>query len=118
MKNFPIEKYKFYQFKNPNDGITISAVSTYGGKTVKGYAKCNPEDVFDEEKGKKLASLRCGRKIAKKRLLRAAKKFMEAAAVADEATIHYNKMKQYYMDAVDQYDEAGMAIKELLKELE
>ena len=37
---FSLDKYKFYQFKNENGGTTISAVSTYAGLTVKGYAKC------------------------------------------------------------------------------
>ena len=31
---------------------------TYDNREFKGVAKCNPEDVFDEEKGKKIAQLR------------------------------------------------------------
>ena len=52
----PLNKYKYYQFKNKNGGITIVATSSYGGKTVKGYAKCDPRDEFDIEKGKALGS--------------------------------------------------------------
>ena len=31
---------------------------TYDNREFKGVAKCSPEDVFDEEKGKKIAQLR------------------------------------------------------------
>lgn len=55
-------KYKFYY-----NGNEVIAVSTFAGKTIKAKVKCNPEDVFDVEKGKQLAAARCNLKIAKKR---------------------------------------------------
>ena len=91
---YSLDKYKFYQFKNENGGLTIVAASTYAGRTVKGYAKCDPRDEFDIEKGKKLAAARCNLKIAEKRKARAAYKYMESAREADKAAEYFDRMKQ------------------------
>ena len=111
---FSLDKYKFFTFKNENGGTTVSAVSTYAGRTVKGYAKCDPRDGFDLEKGKELAAARCNLKIAEKRQARASRKYLEAARQADEAAKYFDKMKQYYMDSVDQVDEAAEEIRNLI----
>ena len=111
---YSLDKYKFYQFKNQNGGTTISAVSTYAGRTVKGYAKCRPEDNFDVEKGKELAAARCNLKVAEKRLNNASNKYMKASRAADEAIRYFEKMKQYYIDSVDQVDEAAAELRELI----
>lgn len=115
---YSLDKYKFYQYKNENNGITIVAISTYGGKTVKGYAKCDPRDKFDIEKGKELAAARCNLKIAEKRKMRAGLKYVEASVAADKAAEHFDKMKQYYMDADDRVDEAAKELRELIKKIE
>lgn len=114
---YPLEKYKYFIFKNKNGGTTISAVSTYAGRTVKGYAKCDPSDTFDIKKGKKLAAARCNLKVSEKRLKRATEKYMEASKAADEAIKYFNDMKQYYMDAVDQLDDAAEEIRNLINEI-
>lgn len=111
----PLNKYKYYQFKNEKGGITIVATSSYGGKTVKGYAKCDPRDEFDIEKGKALAAARCNLKVAQKRQMRASEKYFESAKLADEAVRRFADMKQYYMDAVDRVDEAAEEIRNLLE---
>ena len=113
---YSLDKYKFYQFKNENGGMTIVAASTYAGRIVKGYAKCDPRDEFDIEKGKKLAAARCNLKIAEKRKARAAYKYMEASIAADQAVEHFDRMKQYFMDADDQVDEARAELDELMKD--
>ena len=113
---YSLDKYKFYQFKNDNGGMTIVAASTYAGKTVKGYAKCDPRDEFDIEKGKKLAAARCNLKIAEKRKMRAGNKYIEASIEADQATEYFDRMKQYFMDADDQVDEARTELNELMKD--
>lgn len=110
---YSLDKYKFYQYKNENGGITLAAASTYGGKTVKGYAKCDPRDEFDFEKGKDLAAARCNAKIAEKRVARASRKYLEAKAALVEAQDFFNRMYSYYVDAVDAADEANAAIVEL-----
>ena len=103
---YSLEKYKYYQYKNENGGTTIAAASTYAGKTVKGYAKCDPNETFNEAKGKELAAARCNHKISAKRVARAAKKYLDATMAMQEAQVHLDAMRQYYMDAVDQFDEA------------
>ena len=112
---YPLEKYKYYQFKNENGVDTVAAVSTYAGKTVKGTAKCDPVDEFSLEKGKMLAAVRCNQKVSEKRLRRAAKKYNEALKAVDDAIAHFEKMKLYYMDAVDQIDEATAELAVLLE---
>ena len=92
--SFSLDKYKFY--KRGND---IIAVSTYAGKTVKAYAKCDPRDSYDEQVGKELAAARCNAKIADKREARARRKVMEAQAQLDAARQHYEKMAQYLEDS-------------------
>ena len=113
---YPLTKYKFYQYKNNKGGITVVAVSTYAGRTVKGYAKCDPADEFDLEKGKQLAAARCNLKIAQKRQMRAAEKYMEASFAVDAAIDKFDSMKQYYMDSVDQVDEAAEELRNLIQE--
>ena len=111
---YSLDKYKYFTFKNEKGGTTVSAVSSYAGRTVKGYAKCDPRDGFDLEKGKELAAARCNLKIAEKRKARATDKYLAAAKAADEATQHFEAMRQYFMDADDQVDEAAAAIRELI----
>lgn len=113
---YSLDKYKFFIFKNEKGGTTVSAISTYAGKTVKGVAKCDPRDEFDVEKGKKLAAARCGVKIANKRVARASRKYLEALEAVHEAEAHFIEMKQYYMDAVDQADDAAEELREILIE--
>jgi hypothetical protein len=55
---FPFDKYKYY-----HNGNQVIAVSTFAGKTVKGIAKCDPNDTFSLETGKHLAALKCNNKI-------------------------------------------------------
>ena len=75
---YSLDKYKYFTYYDKNGKKTVSAVSTYAGKTVKGYAKCDPRDTYDFEAGKRLAAARCNQKVAQKRARRAATKFAEA----------------------------------------
>ena len=112
---YSLDKYKFYQFKNDKGGMTIVALSTFAGRPVKGYAKCDPRDEFSIEKGKELAAARCNLKVAEKRKARATQKYMESAFEANKACEYFDRMRQYFMDADDQVDEAKAAIDELIK---
>lgn len=91
-----MSKYTFYHIDNK-----IIALSTYAGKTVKGIAKCSPEDEFNIETGKSLAAARCNAKVAVKRVKNAQKKWNEAVQAYLKAEKHMRKMAQYYEDAVD-----------------
>ena len=112
---YGLDKYKFY-VANKEDGTPyqVIAVSTYAGRTVRGVAKCDPRDEFDLEFGKKLASARCAYKIAEKRKARATEEYRKAAYEADQATMRFNEMKQYFMDSVDQLDDTIEEIKKLV----
>ena len=112
MKEYPLEKYRFYC-----DGNRVIAVSTYAGKTVRGVAVCASEDEFDLEKGKKLAAARCNQRIALKRAQRAHKKWEEALAACSIADVQYEKMDEYYDDALEAYDFARRQVEELERAL-
>ena len=47
-------KYRFAYAPNK-----VIAITTYAGKTVRGIAKCSPDDSFSKEKGEELAVARC-----------------------------------------------------------
>lgn len=104
---------KFAYFKDEKNRKVI-AVHYYGGRPIKGVATCNPEDEFDMEKGKTLATVRCKRKVAKAKNRVASQKLIEASNELERAARRYEKMKQYYIDTVDLKDEAEAEIADLL----
>lgn len=110
MMSFPIEKYRFYVTKNK-----VVAVSTYGGKNVRGVAKCAPEDAFSVEKGKELAAARCNARVAAKRRARATKEYARAIAELTKAERMADKMRDYSIDAVNADIEARQRIENILK---
>ena len=114
---YGMEKYKFYIHQEKDGSTKIVAVSTFGGRNVKGVAKCDPRDNCDIEKGKKLAALRCAQKIENKRLKQASRKYLEAGIAADKADAYFDKMKSYYMDTVDELDNIQNELTELMTEL-
>lgn len=106
---YPISKYKF--FMTPDNKVI--AVSTYAGKTVKGVAKTDPRDKFDEAFGKELAAARCAAKVAKKRRARAAKMMRKAQTQLSIAQCYVNRMKAYEADAAKEYEEAVFNVTDL-----
>lgn len=96
---YPISKYKF--FTNPKTNEVI-AVSTFAGRTVKGHAKCHSNDAFNLEIGQKLASLRCGQKIALKRVARARRCVERAEYEYNHALEMRERMIDYLNDAEDE----------------
>lgn len=109
-------KYKFYSFHVDEKGKKVIAVTHYAGHTIKGIAKCAPEDTFDVELGCKIAVAKAEVKVAKAKRRNAATKYCEAAKAADIAEHRYNKMKQYYIDSVDQLDDARKQLNILLNQ--
>jgi hypothetical protein len=79
------EKYHFYYHE---ENKTIVCTTLYKEQMVRGVAKCDPEDEFDLEIGKKLAYLRCRKKFARKKLRRALR--AECNAMIAEARAKYN----------------------------
>ena len=96
----------------------VIAVCRYAGRNVRAVATCSPEDTFNKAYGMALAIARCEFKVAKIKLQNATERYMVAAKEADNAAKRYDKMKDYYMDSVDQLEEAGKTIQNVLKEIQ
>lgn len=116
MRNYPIDKYKYYTYEK-NGSNVIVAISTYAGKTVKGYAKCDPSDTYNFEKGKELAAARCAEKISLKREARAARKLAEAERALASAQAFYDKMLYYSQDAWQDVQDAATRIADIVNTL-
>ena len=84
-------RYRFIEADNK-----VICLSTFAKKSVKGIAKCSPNDTFNLETGRKLAQLRCDFKVANKRADRAADQFVEALELLRLAWDYYNDSKEYY----------------------
>lgn len=94
-------KYVFSHGVNKDGVDVICCVSHFAGKPVRGFAKCNPIDQFDLEKGMKLAQLRCDAKVAEKRVRRAQQKFSEAANAVIHAKERADDMQRYLNDSLE-----------------
>jgi len=105
-------RYKFFQ-----NGNKVICVSSYAGKRVRGVAICSDKDDFDFETGKRLAQLRCDKKIAEKRFARANQKLSEAEDMVVDITEYYNRMLDYYDDAYNDLSDINLALDELTENL-
>lgn len=95
----------------------VIAVCRYAGRNVRGVAKCSPDDEFNLDYGTRLAIARCEEKIARIKIRNASTKYLAAAKAADEAEKRFSEMKQYYMDSVDQLDNAIEEVKKISNEI-
>lgn len=96
---------------------TVIAISTYAGKPVKGVAKCDPNDNFSYDYGKKLAKARCDVKISKKRYKNANSKVKAAHEALIAAREYYSKMVEYEMDSFRAMDAAKENLTNILNEV-
>lgn len=112
MKEYSLDKYRFYFGENK-----VIAVSTYEGKTVRGVAKCDPQDNFDIELGKQLAAARCNQRIAQKRKMRADRELKKAVIVYDKTMKHMYAMNDYYEDACAAAKQADVRVTKLLEKM-
>lgn len=106
------KRYKYIE----TDSNAIIAISTYAGKPVKGVAKCDPNDNFSYNYGRKLAKARCDAKISKKRYKNANSKLRAAHEALIAAREYYNKMVEYEMDSFKAMDAANENLTNILKE--
>lgn len=111
-----VTKYTFVEHTSKNGSKQITALSTYAGKTVKGYAKCHPEDEYNYGDGMTLAAARCNEKIAEKRVKRAEKCLKDAKEQLAKAERLVNDMKDYYTDSIEKLAEARNEIEDILNE--
>lgn len=100
-------KYNFHY--NQKTGMVI-CTTVYKGKTIRGVAKCSPEDTFDTTVGEKLAYLRCRYKLAKKKTSR-------AAAVYAKAWIESKKAEKRLQHAIDFVEDTTCELTQIRNEL-
>ena len=108
-------------FKNYKYVVTptkVIAFSTYGGRTVRGVAKCHPGDTFNEDVGKALAAARCNEKVAAKRYARANQKYKEMCKEYQEYMNKVQKTCDYLRDSYEAYKEAKEIVAEVRSGIE
>ena len=110
-------RYDYYHYTNKEGQNVVAAVSTYAGRTVKGYAKCDPRDEFNMESGKKLAAARCNENVAEKRVRRAQRKVTEAKAALNKAIVHMQYMEDYLSNSIVAHSDAVAALDKILKKM-
>lgn len=108
-----MSRYKYY--KDSKGKVIV--VSSYAGKAVRGVAKCNPNDSFDEDVGKQLAQLRCDVKIADKRIKRARDKYDAATRAVNKAQADWEKAVQYLSNAEQEGTAARLALESMEKQI-
>jgi len=106
-------RYQYYKTSKN----AIICVSHYAGKSVKGVAKCSPNDEFNEEIGKELAKLRCDAKVASLRRQRAADLWWKAEAAYLKAEAERDKYGDYLADAEDAEAEALDELNDFLADM-
>lgn len=87
----------------------VICISHYAKRLVKGIAKCAPGDTFDEEKGKKLAKLRCDIKVAQMRYKNASADLFLIHRMLETITASYN-------DANEKFSSADKELSDLINE--
>lgn len=104
-----IDKYHFY-YDRANRSVICTTF--YKGKSIRAVAKCDPEDSFNLETGKKLAYLRCRHKF----LLRKAAVAADAYAKTYVAYVRAENKLQKAVDFVNDTErELSAVIHELCK---
>jgi cob(I)alamin adenosyltransferase len=86
---------KYVYYKN-----AITAITSFGGKIIKGTAKCDPGDTYVKELGELIAKSRCDVKVARHRTRHAEKKLLAAKRELQRAKNYAAKMENYLYDAM------------------
>lgn len=96
----------------------VIAMAKSDGKTIKGVAKCSPNDTFDVEVGKKLAEARCKYKVMKRQALEAADLVDFYRGVVEDGKVSLRKAEQFSWDMYLKVDEAEKELREAIKATE
>ena len=95
----------------------VYCITKFAGKAIKGVAKCDPEDTFNLDTGKKLAQLRCIAKIAKKKHKIAIMKMEEARNKLHDATKYMITAEENYNDTFKKMCEVNLELEEFENKL-
>ena len=94
--------YNYVKYVDKNTGANVTiCVSHFAGKPVRGVARCNPTDKYDEQYGEELARLRCDEKIAMKKINNARNKYNAVVDKMSELTNYMEKYLNYHRDSVN-----------------
>lgn len=103
-----------YAFYERNGVKYIAAISSYKKRTVKGIAKCHPEDVYDEDFGKKLAEARCSKKINHLRSKNIYKEYAKTFKNLIDMRVQLDKLKKIYYQSLDRENNADEEVESLI----
>lgn len=106
-----------YKYNVNEEQRRVECVSSFAGKSVTGAAKCNPEDNFNVEDGKKLAKARCDYKVSKKRKKKAYQNYARALKDFEAAKERLYNASNYIIDATLEVDANFKKLKEIESEL-
>lgn len=112
------DKYKFVDHQ-PKDSDTreIIAISSFQGKTIKGRAKCHPEDLFNSDIGEMLAALRCNQKICEKRYETVRDYFFELKNEIENLSKKIEKVEENFYKAEEEYEEANNLLQNYIEKI-
>lgn len=104
------KRYRVYQNKNQ-----VIVITHYRGKSIKGVAKCSPEDEFDLERGTAIAKCRCDLKLMNKKQDDDAKQYVELRRLRDEINNKLEAIGERFIDRADDMDNARDLLHELTR---
>lgn len=104
-----------YEYYVNNKKQEVYCVTKYENETVKGVAKCSPEDKFDLEKGKRLAKARCVKKFYNKKLNHARNTLTFFRELQDEITCLLAAAENDFDSVYDRYEDAVATVDEILE---
>ena len=106
------DRYKYYQYVDKKGRQVVVAVSRHAGRTIKGYAICDPADEFDLEVGKKLAAARCNQKVLSKKVNECEDKLLEIDLILEDLKAYRSliasKCKNYSKELCDSINEIAI----------
>ena len=106
--------YKYVKYVDEKTGANVTiCVSHFAGKPVRGVARCNPSDKYDESIGEELARLRCDEKIALKKINNARNKYNAVVNKMSELTNYMEKYLEYHKDSVNMLNDIQKQLFEL-----
>lgn len=107
-----MSRYEYYVNDKKQE---VYCVTKYENETVKGIAKCSPEDKFDLEKGKRLAKARCVKKLYNKKLNHARDTLTFLMELQDEITCLLTAAENDFDSVFDRYGDAAAIVDEILE---
>ena len=95
-----------YQFYYNEDKHSVVCTTVYKCKTIRAIAKCDPEDMFNLEVGKKIAYLRCKYKFARKKLAHAQAVYRDSLNKHAKSKRNLDRASEFVTDSINQLHEA------------